>query len=343
MSRSAPPAVIPIRPLPAGADDGAMVSMDEKQAKIYPRAVSGWSARWRWTMVWLTQIVFYGLPWLPWSGRQAVLFDLGERRFFVFGLALQPQDLIYLAALLLIAAPALFFCSAGAGRLWCGYACPRTVYTEMFLWVERRIEGDRLARIRPDAAPWGAGKLARKGARQLVWLGIGLVTGFTFVGYFTPIRTLAADLAALSLSPAEAFWVLLYGLGLLAVSAAVVLGLSLRSRFTVDAIKDRGTLARRVEDGRIENVCTLHIANGTEQPRPHRVRVSGLPDLRIATPTRLELPASGIGSLPVRLSLAPEAAEPLRGRASSIVFEVVMEGEGEPTTRRETSTFLLPR
>ena len=127
--------------------------MYEKQAKIYPRAVSGWFARWRWTMVWFTQLTFYGLPWLQYNGRQALLFDLTERRFFVFGLVLQPQDLIYLAALLVIAALALFLFTAVAGRLWCGYACPQTVYTEMFLWVERRLEGDRVSRMRLDAAP----------------------------------------------------------------------------------------------------------------------------------------------------------------------------------------------
>ena len=187
-----------------------MVSMYQKQAKIYPRAVHGWFARWRWTMVWLTQGIFYGLPWLQWNGRQAMLFDLNERRFFVFGLVLQPQDLIYLAALLIISALALFFFTAVAGRLWCGYSCPQTVYTEIFLWVERHTEGDRVARMRLDAAPWGAQKLARKGAKQVAWLTIGLVTGFTFVGYFTPIRTLSVSLASFALSPWEVFWILFY-------------------------------------------------------------------------------------------------------------------------------------
>ena len=205
--------MIPILAVPAaaGADEALMVSMYEKQAKVYPRAVTGLFARWRWTMVWLTQLVFYGMPWLTWNGRQAVLFDLNERRFHIFGLLLQPQDLIYLAALLVISALALFLFTAVAGRLWCGYACPQTVYTELFLWVERRLEGDRQARIRLDAAPWGLEKLARKGAKQAVWLAIGLVTGFTFVGYFTPIRSLAADAVALGFTPWEWFWVLFYG------------------------------------------------------------------------------------------------------------------------------------
>ena len=208
MKPPAAPRVIPIQPL---APEPELVSLYEKQKKIYPRAVTGWFARWRWVMVWLTQAVFYGLPWLQWNERQAVLFDLNERRFYVLGLVLYPQDFIYLAALLVISAMALFFFTALAGRLWCGYACPQTVYTEMFLWVERRTEGDRSARMRLDAAPWGLNKLTRKGAKQAGWLTISLVTGFTFVGYFTPIRTLAAEAAALSFSPWEWFWVLFYG------------------------------------------------------------------------------------------------------------------------------------
>jgi ferredoxin len=155
--------VIPIQPQSAeGADGPDMVSLYASQAKVYPRSVSGRFARWRWALVGLTQAVFYGLPWLQWNGRQAVLFDLGARRFYIFGLVLQPQDFIYLAALLVISALALFFFTAVAGRLWCGYACPQTVYTEIFLWIERRVEGDRQARMRLDAAPWSARKLARK-------------------------------------------------------------------------------------------------------------------------------------------------------------------------------------
>lgn len=212
MPRTSSTKIIPIFPRPVESNGSeTTVELYEKQPKIYPRAVHGWFAGWRWTMVWLTQAFFYGLPWLQWNGRQAVLFDPSQRRFSVFGLLLQPQDFIYLAALLVISALALFFFTAMAGRLWCGYACPQTVYTEIFLWVERRIEGDRLARMRLDEAPWSAQKLLRKGAKQTVWLAIGLITGFTFVGYFTPIRTLAAEAATLSFSPWEWFWVLFYG------------------------------------------------------------------------------------------------------------------------------------
>ena len=139
--------VIPI--LPASGDEvedqAHYVSMYQKRPEIYPRAVKGWFARWRWTLVWITQLFFYGMPWLQWDGRQALLFDLEAQRFYILGLVLYPQDLIFLAALLVLSALALFFFTAVAGRLWCGYACPQTVYTEIFMWVERRIEGDRIA------------------------------------------------------------------------------------------------------------------------------------------------------------------------------------------------------
>ncbi|MBA4261442.1 MAG: cytochrome c oxidase accessory protein CcoG [Comamonadaceae bacterium] len=183
----------------------------DQQQKIYPRSVSGRFARWRWVMVWLTQAVFYGLPWLRWNGRQAVLFNLEERHFYVFGLVLQPQDFIYLAALLVLSALALFFFTAMAGRVWCGYACPQTVYTEIFLWVERRIEGDRSARMRLDAQPWGPQKLLRKAGKQAAWIAIALFTGFSFVGYFIPIHSLAGQSLALTLTPWATFWVFFYG------------------------------------------------------------------------------------------------------------------------------------
>ena len=203
--------VIPIAEAPAAAA-GEMVWMYEAQKKIYPRAVSGWFANWRWALVWITQLVFYGLPWLSWGDRQAVLFDLGARRFYIFGLVLYPQDFIFLTALLIISAYGLFLFTAVAGRLWCGYACPQTVYTEMFLWVEKLVEGDRVKRMKLDAGPWNANKIARKTTKQAIWIALGLWTGFTFVGYFTPIRVLWSEAFTLSFGPWEWFWVLFYGL-----------------------------------------------------------------------------------------------------------------------------------
>ena len=190
----------------------AMVSLFQKQQKIYARAVTGLFSTWRWSLVWATQLLFYGLPWLEWNQRQAVLFDLDTRRFYIGPLVLYPQDFIFLTGALIIAAYALFLFTAVAGRLWCGFACPQTVYTEIFMWVEKKIEGDRIARMRLDEGDWTLNKLWRKCAKQGVWLFIGLWTGFTFVGYFTPIKTLAAEAVSLGFGPWEWFWVLFYGL-----------------------------------------------------------------------------------------------------------------------------------
>jgi len=183
----------------------------EKQAKIYPRSVSGRFAVLRWWMVGLTQLVFYGTPWLQWNERQAVLFDLASRRFYLGGLVLYPQDFIYLTVLLLLSAYGLFLVTAVAGRVWCGYACPQTVYTEVFMAIERWFEGDRVRRQRLDAAPWGWTKLWRKGGKHAAWIVLALWTGFTFVGYFTPIRQLWAQSFTLSFGPWEWFWVVFYG------------------------------------------------------------------------------------------------------------------------------------
>jgi len=187
------------------------VALYEVRRKVYPRSVTGWYARWRWALVWLTQLVFYGLPWLSWGDRPAVLFDLEARRFYLFGLVLYPQDFIYLTALLVISALGLFLFTAVAGRLWCGYACPQTVYTEIFMWIEQRIEGDRVARMRLDRAPMSAAKLARKAAKHAAWFAVALWTGITFVGYFTPIDQLLAGIVTLTLGPWQSFWVLFYG------------------------------------------------------------------------------------------------------------------------------------
>jgi cytochrome c oxidase accessory protein FixG len=198
-------------PILVAEDSSSVASLYASEARIYARSVSGWFSHWRWAMVWATQLVYYGLPWLSINDRQAMLFDLAARRFYIFNLVLYPQDLIYLTGLLIISALSLFLFTAVAGRLWCGYTCPQTVYTEIFMWVERKIEGDRNARMRLDSAPWSAAKLARKSAKQAVWIAIGLWTGFTFVGYFTPIRELASEVASFSLGPWELFWVLFYG------------------------------------------------------------------------------------------------------------------------------------
>ena len=435
-------------------------------------------------MVWVTQLVFYGLPWLQWNGRQAILFDLSDRRFFIFGLVLHPQDLIYLAGLMMIAAMALFFFTAVAGRLWCGYACPQTVYTEIFLWLERQAEGDRQARMRLDGSSWNLEKIARKGAKQALWIGLSLITGLTFVGYFTPIRALIGELVLLSFSPWEWFWVLfyafatygnagymreqickhmcpyariqsaltdmdsmviaydadrgesrgsrpraadpkvlglgdcidctlcvqvcptgidirdglqneciacaacidvcdevmgkmnypagliryssgngiaekltprqmlkrvwrprvwLYGLLLLVAASVFIAGLSLRKGFAVDVIKDRGVMARETGNGDIENVYRLQIMNGTEHAQTYTASANGLPGLTLVTRPELTVPATGIGSLMIRLSLTRDAAQSYRGKASPIMFRVQTAENGQVEVTEEKSTFVVPR
>jgi len=179
--------------------------------KIYPREVDGKFSRLRITAAWALLGLFYGLPWLSWNGRQAILFDLPARQFHLFGLTLWPQDFVFLAWLLVIAALSLFFFTAVAGRLWCGYACPQTVWTEVFLWMERVTEGDRSRRMKLDAAPWSVAKFGRKALKQTLWIGFAAWTGFTFVGFFTPITELAGRLAGFSASGWETFWVVFYG------------------------------------------------------------------------------------------------------------------------------------
>ncbi|MBN8504746.1 MAG: cytochrome c oxidase accessory protein CcoG [Burkholderiales bacterium] len=194
--------------------DSATVSLYKKRERIHPREVRGGFQNWRWLFVFLTQAVFYGLPWLQWAteagARQAVLFDLEARRFYLFGLVLYPQDFIYLAALLIVCAYALFLFTAVAGRLWCGYACPQTVYTSMFLWIEQRFGGSRAQRVKLEKAPWGWDKLWRVGGMHIAWILLALFTGFSFVGYFTPIRDLAPLVLAGQLGPWQTFWILFY-------------------------------------------------------------------------------------------------------------------------------------
>ncbi|MDZ7595609.1 MAG: cytochrome c oxidase accessory protein CcoG [Thiobacillus sp.] len=199
------------QPAPPSADVPIEQQLYAIRQIIQPRAVHGVFANWRIALVLLTQAVYYGLPWLQWDNRQAVLFDLAARKFYIFGLVFWPQDFVYLTGLLVLAALALFLFTAVAGRLWCGYACPQTVYTELFMWVESWLEGDHLARKKLDKSPWNANKLRRRGMKHVVWVLLALWTGFTFVGYFTPIQMLVTETLSASLGPWESFWIVFYG------------------------------------------------------------------------------------------------------------------------------------
>jgi cytochrome c oxidase accessory protein FixG len=463
-----------------------IVSLYQAQQKIYPRAVSGRFVAWRWALVWLTQLVFYGLPWLIWNDRQGVLFDLGSRRFFIFGLVLYPQDFIYLTALLLISAYSLFLFTAIAGRLWCGYACPQTVYTELFMWLERKFEGDRAARMKLDAASWTVGRLWRKGGKQASWIALSLWTGFTFVGYFTPIRTLAAEVTSWGMGPWETFWVGFYGFAtylnagymreqvckymcpyarfqsamldkdtliitydaergeprgsrsrkadlkaeglgacvdcnlcvqvcptgidirkglqyecigcaacidvcdgvmakmnyapglvrydtqnglaqhlsrgqwvrrifrprviiystiLVLICAALAVSLATRSPFRVDVVRDRGALARQVEEGYVENVYRLQVMNATEKDQRYRVEADGLPGLRLSEPVSFGVGPAEARWVSVRLRVPPETALQAGAGAHAIHFTIERLGQGAEEARslREKSTFVLPR
>jgi cytochrome c oxidase accessory protein FixG len=438
-------------------------------------------------LVWATLLVFYGLNWLSLHCRHAVLFVLSARRFYIFDLVLYPQDLIYLTGLLIISALSLFLFTAVAGRLWCGYACPQTVYTEIFLWVERRIEGDRMQRMRLDQGPMSARKLLRKAAKHGVWVAIGLWTGLTFVGYFTPIRELMAEVLTASLGAWEIFWVLFYGLatygnagwmreqvckymcpyarfqsamfdrdtlivsydrlrgegrgarprgqsaaayqarglgdcidcglcvqvcptgidirnglqyeciscsacidvcntvmdkmryrrglirystpnglaqGLSAaqmwrrvarprvliytavlglVTLAVLGSLLTRAPFKVDVVRDRGTMARMVAQGTIENVYRLQIMNATEQPQTYRLRVEGLVGLSIGSADRVVVAAASALWVPVRVELAPQMAPAAIGPGSYPMAFRIEAGEGGGPQLLEKSVFVVPR
>ena len=190
---------------------GSPDSLYAKEPKVYPREIDGRFQRWRIAAVFWLLGMFYAFPWISIGGQQLVLFDLPERRFHIFGLTFWPQDFYLLTLLLIIAALTLFFFTALAGRLWCGYACPQTVWTEVFLWTERKIEGNRNARMRLDKGPWNLDKLWRKSAKQFVWITFALWTGFTFVGFFTPIRELGGEVVSGGLGGWETFWILFYG------------------------------------------------------------------------------------------------------------------------------------
>jgi cytochrome c oxidase accessory protein FixG len=478
------PAVAAPGATPPGEAPVQYVSLYQKPPKIHPRSVNGWFAGWRWALVWATQLVFYGLPWLVWNSRQAVLFDLAARRFYIFGLVLYPQDFIYLTGLLVVCAYSLFLFTAVAGRLWCGYACPQTVYTEIFLWVEQRFEGDRTARLRLDASPWNWNKLWRRGGKHAAWIAIAMWTGFTFVGYFTPIRSLAAEAFTLGFGPWEWFWVNFYafatygnagfmreqvckymcpyarfqsamfdrdtliisydekrgeprgsrprganpaerGLGscvdctlcvqvcptgidirkglqyecigcaacidacdavmdkmsyprglirystenamdkgwtpaqmwrrvrrarvliytavLLIIVAAVGASIALRKPFKVDVVRDRASLARLVEDGRIENVYRLQLMNATEAQQRFRLRVEGLPGVALASRNDFEVGAAEARWIAVRVQLPPESASGLAAGAHPIRFMIDRVADDGAITVTEKSTFVLPR
>ena len=197
--------------IPGSLDAQVAESLYVQSERVYPREVHGIYATMRVLAVVILLGLFYGVLWLHWDGQQLLLFDLPARRFHIFGLTLFPQDFFYLSAIMIIGALTLFFFTALAGRLWCGYACPQTVWTEVFLWIERKVEGDRRNQMKLDKSPWTGRKLAIKTTKHGIWIALSLWTGFTFVGYFTPVLELGARFMTWDLGPWELFWIFFYG------------------------------------------------------------------------------------------------------------------------------------
>ena len=187
------------------------VALYESSENIYPRETKGRFQRWRMLCVYMLLGLYYALPWVQWGDRQAILFDLPARKFHIFFLTFWPQDFIFLTLLLIMAGLLLFFATALAGRVWCGYACPQTVWTEAFIWMERWVEGTRAQQMKLTAAPWSFTKVRKRVTKQFLWLTFSLFTGLTFVGYFQPISQLFVDFFSWELTGWGLFWVLFYG------------------------------------------------------------------------------------------------------------------------------------
>lgn len=207
---------IPVKELDKDSEDKQQTSTPEtfdlyqKKEKIYTRKIEGFYQRLRLFTGWPLLLGYFLLPWISWDGRQSVLFDLPNRQFHIFDITFWPQDFMLLAWLLIIAAFGLFFITTWLGRIWCGYTCPQTVWTSIFMWAEQVTEGDRNARVKLDKQPWTANKIIRKTLKHIIWLGVSLLTAITFVGYFTPIKELISNLVFLQLGPWEAFWMLFF-------------------------------------------------------------------------------------------------------------------------------------
>ena len=201
-------------------------------------------------------VLFFGTVWLNWDGRQAVLWDLSESKFHIFGATFWPQDFILLSALLIIAAFGLFAITVFAGRVWCGYTCPQSTWTWLFMWCEKITEGDRNQRIKLQAAPWRLNKILRRTAKHSLWLAISVMTALTFVGYFTPVRPLATELLTLEIAGISLFWMLFFT-GATYISAgwlreAVCMHMCPYARFQ-SVMFDKDTLAISYDVARGEN------------------------------------------------------------------------------------------
>ena len=187
-------------------------SMYKKREKIYVRAISGVFQKIRSWSLWALMLGYFGTAWLNWGDRQAVLFDLPERKFHILGMTFWPQDFVLLSSILIICAFGLFTITNLAGRIWCGYTCPQSAWSFIFMWIEERAEGTRNARIKLDKEPMSATKFRKKAIKHIGWIVVAVWTGVTFVGYFTPIRELVPDFFTLNINGWALFWILFFGI-----------------------------------------------------------------------------------------------------------------------------------
>jgi cytochrome c oxidase accessory protein FixG len=174
-------------------------SLYAPRRKIYPKRANGWFRRFKWLVMLITLTIYYVTPWIRWdrgpgASNQAVLIDLANRRFFFFFIEIWPQEFYYVAGMLVMAGIGLFLVTSTVGRAWCGYACPQTVWVDLFLVVERAIEGDRTARMRLEAAPWSFDKVWKRTLKHGTWIAIGVLTGGAWIFYFADAPTLLHDI-----------------------------------------------------------------------------------------------------------------------------------------------------
>lgn len=199
---------IPVKDVtpPSPAKKGESVDLYAKREMIYTKAFTGLFRNIRLISGAFLFLMFFGTAWLNWGDRQAVWWNLPERKFYIFGATFWPQDFMLLSWLLIICAFGLFFITVFAGRVWCGYTCPQSVWTWVFMWAEKVTEGDRNQRMKLDKQPMSAEKFLRKAAKHAIWLLVAAATALTFVGYFTPIRQLTVDLLTFNIDGWALFW-----------------------------------------------------------------------------------------------------------------------------------------
>jgi cytochrome c oxidase accessory protein FixG len=190
------------------ADVTKSVELYASRKKIYVKQIEGFFQRIRTVSLWALMAMYFAICWINVNGQQLVLFDLPARKFHIFGMTFWPQDFVLLSVLLIICAFGLFFITTLFGRVWCGYTCPQTAWTFIFMWIEEKVEGSRNQRMKLDKAPLSGEKILKKGTKHLLWLLVGFATGLTFVGYFYPMRELVPELLTFSLDSGwSLFWI----------------------------------------------------------------------------------------------------------------------------------------